>query len=92
MPIPLDSLQPKKNLCRSCNEDFGSLTAFDKHRIGTHSYTFLEGMDMNPPREDGRCCLDEAEMLERGFLKNSYGRWSVSAFLTDSPRAQTVRA
>jgi hypothetical protein len=65
------------NLCRGCNTDFGRLSAFDAHRTGRHAYTFREGMRMDPPREDGRRCLDEEEMEARGFVRNAYGRWSL---------------
>jgi hypothetical protein len=53
------------NLCTTCKADFGSVLAFDTHRVGKHAYTYLEGVQMNPPREDGRRCLDSDEMLER---------------------------
>jgi hypothetical protein len=27
------------NNCRACGEDFSSVTAFDRHRVGGHAYT-----------------------------------------------------
>jgi hypothetical protein len=63
------------NLCRSCGEDFGSAGLFDRHRIGKHAYTFGEGLRMDPPREDGRRCLDAGEMRELGWALNGRGRW-----------------
>ena len=70
------------NLCRSCGEDFGSVTAFDAHRVGKHTYTFAEGLKMEPPREDGRRCLAVDEMLHSGrFTRNEYGRWSLMTSL-----------
>ena len=53
------------------------MSAFDAHRVGKHEYTFREGMAMTPSREDGRRCLDEEEMLARGFVSNARGRWSL---------------
>lgn len=61
------------NLCRSCNEDFSSVEAFDRHRVGVHEYTFLEGLEQG--REDGRRCLSIEELEEIGFEVNDRGRW-----------------
>ena len=73
------------NLCTSCHLDFGSVSAFDAHRVGVHEYTFAEGARMEPPRWDGRRCLAESELAEavdrRGrprFTKNARGKWSVA--------------
>ena len=63
------------NLCRSCGLDFAYLSAFDGHRVGEHDYTFAEGLRMDPPREDGRRCLGEDEMVARGWHVDRYGRW-----------------
>jgi hypothetical protein len=67
------------NLCTTCKADFASVSAFDKHRVGKHAYTYLEGIKMDPPREDGRRCLDSDEMLERGMELDSRGRWAIVA-------------
>ena len=66
---------PEVNLCRSCGEDFNSLTLFDRHRVGKHAYTFHEGLRMNPPVENGRRCLDIEEMRGKGWEKNKLSRW-----------------
>jgi hypothetical protein len=63
------------NLCRGCGEAFGSVGLFDGHRVGRHAYTFAEGMDMRPPVEDGRRCLDVDEMGGAGWRLNGRGRW-----------------
>lgn len=63
------------NLCRSCGSDFTSLETFDAHRVGTHEYTFGEGLKLEPPVEDGRRCLDADEMRGRGWAQDSKGRW-----------------
>src|SRR5437867_2077897 len=53
------------NLCRSCNQDFVSMTLFDQHRVGKHDYLW------SPDQEDGRRCLDEEEMLSGSTKKGS---------------------
>ena len=63
------------NLCRACDQDFGGLELFDRHRVGVHEYTFKEGLAMVPPREDGRRCLDVEEMTGLGWRLNARGRW-----------------
>jgi hypothetical protein len=65
------------NLCR-CDTDFASVAAFDRHRTGVHDYTFPEGLRMDPPREDGRRCLDPEELLEAGMGIDPRGRWRVA--------------
>jgi hypothetical protein len=63
------------NLCRSCGQDFGSVSAFDRHRVGKHAFTFTEGLRLDPPREDGRRCLDTDELALAGWHRDSHGRW-----------------
>lgn len=79
------------NLCRSCNEDFASVAAFDRHRTGVHAYTFREGLERGV--EDGRRCMDADEMCETGMSVNAIGRWQIDA---DAERARrrfnTVRS
>lgn len=72
------------NLCRECNTDFGSVQAFDLHRVGKHAYTYSEGLKFDPPVEDGRRCLSESEMLERGLVKNQRGTWSLEVSLVSA--------
>jgi len=72
-------------LCRSCSCDFASVSAFDRHRIGVYVYTHARGLELNPPREDGRRCLDAGEMLEAGMAPDVRGRWSIVA---DAERAR----
>lgn len=75
-------------LCAVCKQQFGSTAAFDQHRVGSHDYTSTEGLNMSPPREDGRRCLSTREIEHRRlrdgalmFGKNSYGQWSLLANL-----------
>lgn len=63
------------NLCSLCNEDFTTVTGFDRHRVGKHAYTLTEGLKLDPPREDGRRCLDRDEMQAAGLSLDTYGRW-----------------
>lgn len=72
------------NLCTTCDKDFGSVSAFDAHRVGTHAYTYSEGVKMDPIREDGRRCLTTEEMesgaygYRHSFSLNSRGIWSLT--------------
>lgn len=63
--------------CTACGEDFGGVSAFDAHRVGKHAYDFSEGLRMDPPREDGRRCLDLDEFAEHGLVLNKRGTWSL---------------
>ena len=69
------------NLCRACGEDFGSVKAFDAHRVGVHAYTYTEGLSRDPPRTDGRRCLSIDEMEAAQFVRNACGRWSLSKYV-----------
>jgi hypothetical protein len=78
------------NLCARCRSDFASVTAFDKHRTGVHAFTFAEGLEMDPPRIDGRRCLDEDEMLAAGLELDPRGRWRIPSDVSE--RMVTRRA
>lgn len=65
------------NICGACGLDFGSVAAFDEHRVGEHDYTFTEGVAMDPPREDGRRCLAATELEEGGWHRDRWGRWKL---------------
>ena len=67
------------NLCDSCHKDFGSVSAFDAHRVGKHAYTYSEGVHMDPVREDGRRCLDTEELTEMGWKCDNNNRWRTKA-------------
>jgi hypothetical protein len=58
-------------LCAACGEDFGGVRAFDAHRVGSHEHSFSR------EHPNGRRCLTVEEMVERGFQRNSAGRWSL---------------
>jgi len=63
------------NLCRSCNQDLGSVDLFDRHRVGKHDHTYTEGVAMTPIGEDGRRCVSAAEMALLGWRRGARGRW-----------------
>jgi hypothetical protein len=63
------------NLCGSCRRDFTSLELFDAHRVGKHKYSYSEGLELSPIREDGRRCLSDDEMTGRGWLRDVRRRW-----------------
>jgi hypothetical protein len=84
------------NLCRACGLDFGSISAFDTHRVGKHAYTYSEGVLMDPVREDGRRCLSAAEIeasVNRDgsatFSPNARGVWTLTKGLV---AAEALRA
>ena len=56
--------------CSGCRQDFASLTAFDAHRVGKHDVLF------GAEHLNGRRCLDEDELVAKGFRLNNRGRWS----------------
>lgn len=66
------------NLCTTCGEDFGSVSAFEAHRIGDYlqrgasEYT---GRLAEWTSKKGRRCLTPAELLERRWTRDSRGRW-----------------
>jgi hypothetical protein len=80
------------NLCTTCGEDFGSVEAFDAHRVGSYPQrgpSEYEGSieDWTPGR--GRRCLTAEEMENgsfrgRQFVRNSRGRWSLEKRLNRS--------
>lgn len=83
------------NFCRSCQQDFGSVRAFDAHRVGKHAYSVSKGLRMTPPREDGRRCLSASEIAmaasERGlpvFVRGRRGAWSLAR---DVERGELLR-
>jgi hypothetical protein len=53
--------------CRDCGRDFSGDSLFDRHRVGVHAYTLAEGLQHDPPVEDGRRCLDDDELREFGL-------------------------
>jgi hypothetical protein len=67
------------NFCTACGEDFASPGTFDEHRIGEHEYKFSEGLLFDPPKYDGRRCLDTGEMTAMGWSHDRHGRWRQEA-------------
>lgn len=78
------------NGCSDCRRDFASVSAFDRHHVGSHEYTYTQGLRLDPPAEDGRrCLLDEAELLEAGMELDPRGRWRIAA---DAERIRRAHA
>jgi hypothetical protein len=63
------------NVCAACGLDFAKVAYFDRHRVGRHAYSFSDGLRMDPPREDGRRCLDKGELRAMGWTTDARGRW-----------------
>lgn len=60
--------ESQMNLCRSCGLDFIGERDFDSHRTGKSAYDFsLKNLD-------GRRCLAESELIDKGWLKDKNGR------------------
>jgi hypothetical protein len=74
------------NGCSGCRQDFASVDAFDRHRVGRYGFSYEEGLQFDIPREDGRRCMDESEMLAAGLELDDRGRWRVAA---SAKRART---
>ena len=80
------------NVCGACGLDFAGVEDFDAHRIGQHAHTFWEGLAMTPPRENGRRCLAEGEMLGAGWGLNNRKRWLTPGRLRRQARAGAIFA
>jgi hypothetical protein len=76
------------NLCTACGQDFHSVSAFDKHRVGDlpqrgpSEYTDRLEQGLVDAKERwqhkahfGRRCLTPAEMQTRGMERDTRGRW-----------------
>lgn len=61
--------------CTVCHQTFNSDSAGDMHRVGEHH------LSTGPKR---RRCLTIEEMLDRGMVLNSRGRWVTSPRPTES--------
>lgn len=91
------------NYCRACRTDFASVEAFDRHRVGSHEYTYAQGFEAAPPpgwavyhdpaewapNENGRRCLDPDEMVAAGLELDPRARWRVA--LTEERRKALAR-
>lgn len=73
------------NGCTGCGQDLTSTSLFDAHRTGSYVYSLAEGLELEPPREDGRRCLDSGEMRGKGWAQDDRGRW------IDPVRVQAAR-
>jgi hypothetical protein len=92
------------NLCTTCGEDFASVTAFDKHRVGKYPQTgpaeYTELLARRLVEADaewrleprfGRRCLTSDEMQARDMTRDTQGRWRLAVRGTP-PWTSDVRA
>ena len=77
------------NECSGCGRDFGSLSSFDRHRVGAYPQTgpaeYIDRLraGLVDPFEDwnsrnpnhGRRCKEEEELLAMGLVEDSKGVW-----------------
>ena len=77
-----------RNYCRSCRTDFAGISAFDRHRTGTHEYLYVDGLDRGV--EDGRRCLDAGEMNDLGMDVDRNGRWHIPPSPVERERLATL--
>jgi hypothetical protein len=66
------------NICPTCDEDFGSVSAFDAHRVGKYlqrgSSEYMGPLaDWKPGK--GRRCLTVEELIGGGWTRDGRGRW-----------------
>lgn len=75
------------NECSGCGLDFGSVSAFDAHRVGKFTYPW----DLE--HEDGRRCLGVDEIEAKGWSRDSRGRWRTPGVTFDVvARLKSVRS
>jgi hypothetical protein len=80
------------NLCHSCRLDFGSINAFDAHRVGEHGPGDFNGELEDWTPELGRRCLTIDEMLPGAFVKNAFGRLSLAEDLEAARKVRESKA
>ena len=69
------------HFCAACGNDFNSLHAFDKHRVGSYGTAILDAKDrtIGYTRPERRCMTID-EMIAAKMQRNQYGRWTGEAF------------
>ena len=67
--------------CPTCHETFTGNQSGEMHRTGRH------GTTTGPDR---RRCLTEAEMLNKGMIRDERGRWKSTAETYTGPARTTV--
>jgi hypothetical protein len=55
--------------------EFLNLTGLNVAVRIPESYTYEQGLSLDPPQKDGRRCLDTDEMTAKGGELNDRGRW-----------------
>jgi hypothetical protein len=66
------------NGCSGCRQDFSSVAAFDRHRVGS-----FDPFD--------RRCMDETEMLVAGMEVDERGRWRIALSDEDRERLRALK-
>jgi hypothetical protein len=74
-----------KNECRACGQVFGSLGAFDSHRVGKFSEPVYAPTDTKHKKPIGysnpsRRCLTIPEIQSLGMVQNDKGWWISGQF------------
>src|SRR5579872_4503991 len=78
-------LMASKNSCGKCTLVFGSIGAFDKHRIGSHGEGIYAPDDVkrkNPIAytKPTRRCMTLDEIMASGMVQNKRGWWIIGGF------------
>jgi hypothetical protein len=90
-----EPLTNRDNVCSACDLNFGSVSAFDAHRLGKFRqtgpqewlYRIRVGLvdvdeDWQSEERFGRRCLEEVEMeASDKWATNSYGQWTLASAL-----------
>jgi hypothetical protein len=81
------------NRCTTCGEDFGSIAAFDAHRVGKFPQKgpseYTGALEKWTPAK-GRRCLSVTEMEAKQFVRNGRGSWSQEKPLLAARRLRSV--
>lgn len=74
-----------KNFCNNCKQTFGSLGAFDMHRVGSYGNAVYAEKDVkrkNPTHytPSSRLCITLDEIQAVGMMQNERGWWIIGGF------------
>jgi len=65
--------------CAACGQEFSTDKAFDRHRIAIDHH-------------GNRRCLTPEEMLDRGWIRNRFGRWTPDGVPEQRPLPRMARS
>jgi hypothetical protein len=63
------------NYCTSSDQDFSSVAALDRHRIGKHEYSHVEGLRSSLLARTPGACMSVDAMNAVGHGAQPRGRW-----------------